>query len=95
MHELKPILLVALGGAFGSVVRYKLSVRVLHHTADWQFSAGTFAVNVIGGLVIGVLAGLTHSSSMQVNSLWAGESLYLKEPCSYLLGRPWSAISPG
>jgi CrcB protein len=58
MHDLKSILLVALGGALGSVVRYKLSGWVLHHTVDWQFPAGTFVVNVAGCLVIGVLAGL-------------------------------------
>ena len=57
MHELKSILLVALGGALGSVVRYKLSGWVFHHTTGWQFPAGTFVVNVIGCLVIGVLAG--------------------------------------
>jgi len=57
MYELKSILLVALGGALGSVVRYKLSGYVLHHTIGWQFPAGTFVVNVIGCLVIGVLAG--------------------------------------
>jgi CrcB protein len=57
MHELKSILLVALGGALGSVVRYKLSGWVFHHTTSWQFPAGTFVVNVIGCLVIGILAG--------------------------------------
>lgn len=57
MHELKSILLVALGGALGSVVRYKLSGWVFHHTTGWQFPAGTFVVNVVGCLVIGVLAG--------------------------------------
>jgi CrcB protein len=57
MHELKSILLVALGGVLGSVVRYRLSGWVFHHTTGWQFPAGTFVVNVIGCLVIGVLAG--------------------------------------
>ena len=52
------ILLVALGGAIGSVARYKASGLVLHHTLDWRFPAGTFAVNVLGCLVAGVLAGL-------------------------------------
>lgn len=55
---MKGILLVALGGAVGSVARYKLSGYVLHHTLDWRFPAGTFAVNVIGCLIAGVLAGL-------------------------------------
>jgi CrcB protein len=57
---MKSLLIVALGGALGSVARYKLSGFVLHHTLDWRFPAGTFAVNVIGCLVAGVLAGLAE-----------------------------------
>jgi CrcB protein len=57
---MKGLLIVALGGALGSVARYKLSGFVLHHTLDWRFPAGTFAVNVIGCLVAGVLAGLAE-----------------------------------
>ena len=57
---MKAILLVALGGAVGSVARYKLSGLVLHHTLDWRFPAGTFAVNVAGCLVAGILAGLAE-----------------------------------
>lgn len=55
---MKSILLVALGGAIGSVTRFKLSGLVLHHTSNWRFPAGTFAVNVIGCFVAGVLAGM-------------------------------------
>ena len=61
---MKAILLVALGGAVGSVARYKLSGYVLHHTIDWRFPAGTFAVNVIGCLVAGVLAGLAEKHDL-------------------------------
>lgn len=57
---MKGILLVALGGALGSVARYKMSGWVLHHTIDWKFPAGTFAVNVIGCLVAGLLAGFAE-----------------------------------
>ena len=57
---MKAILLVALGGAIGSVARFKLSGWLLHHTIDWRFPAGTFTVNVIGCLVAGVLAGLVE-----------------------------------
>lgn len=57
---MKGILIVALGGAIGSVARYKLSGYVLHHTIDWRFPAGTFAVNVAGCLVAGILAGLAE-----------------------------------
>jgi CrcB protein len=53
-----PLVIVALGGAFGSVARYLLSGWVLHHTIDWRFPLGTFLVNVLGCLVIGILAGL-------------------------------------
>lgn len=61
---MKAILLVALGGAFGSVARYKLSGWVLHHTIDWRFPAGTFAVNVAGCLVAGILAGLAEKHDL-------------------------------
>jgi fluoride exporter len=57
---MKGLLLVAVGEAFGSMARYKLSGYVLHHTIDWRFPAGTFAVNVIGCLVAGLLAGLAE-----------------------------------
>lgn len=57
---MRGILIVALGGAIGSVARYKLSGFILQHTIDWRFPAGTFAVNVVGCLVAGVLAGLAE-----------------------------------
>lgn len=55
---MKELLLVAAGGAVGSLARYKLSGLILHHSIDWRFPAGTFVVNVAGCLVIGILAGL-------------------------------------
>lgn len=57
---MKGLLLVALGGAIGSVARYKLSGLVLHHTIDWRFPAGTFAVNVLGCLVAGILMAIAE-----------------------------------
>ena len=60
---MKAILLVALGGAVGSVARFKLSGWILHHTVDWRFPAGTFAVNVTGCLVAGILAGTPSAST--------------------------------
>jgi len=49
------LLLIALGGAVGSVARYVLgrAVQVAFHP---DFPVGTFAVNVAGCLLIGVLA---------------------------------------
>ena len=61
---MKAILLVALGGAVGSVARYKLSGLVLHYTLDWRFPAGTFVVNVAGCLVAGILAGLAEKHDL-------------------------------
>ena len=55
---MKSILIVAMGGALGSVARFKLSGSVLRQTIEWMFPLGTFAVNVLGCLVIGLLAGL-------------------------------------
>jgi CrcB protein len=59
----KALLLVALGGAIGSVARFKLSGLVLHHTIDWRFPVGTFTVNVLGCLAAGVLAALAEKHS--------------------------------
>ncbi len=61
---MKAILLVALGGAVGSVARYQLSGLVLHHTLDWRFPAGTFVVNVSGCLAAGLLAGLAEKHDL-------------------------------
>lgn len=54
------MLLVAAGGALGSVARYKLSGLVLHHTPDWRFPLGTFVVNVLGCFAAGLLAALAE-----------------------------------
>lgn len=55
---MKLALVVALGGAIGSVLRYLLSLWVVQHTPDWRFPVATFAVNVLGCLLVGVLAGV-------------------------------------
>ena len=50
------ILLVALGGAVGSVARYMLGGQTLRWFGPgWPY--GTFAANLIGGFLIGGLAG--------------------------------------
>ena len=55
---MKGLLLVALGGALGSVARHLLSAWTLHQTVGWRFPLGTFLVNVIGCFAVGVLGGL-------------------------------------
>jgi CrcB protein len=49
------VLLIAIGGAVGSVARYLLG-RAVQGALHLNFPTGTFVVNVVGCLVIGVLA---------------------------------------
>ena len=51
------VLLIALGGAAGSVLRYLLH-GWLQRAAGIRFPLGTLAVNVLGCLLIGCLAAL-------------------------------------
>ena len=60
MLGIKQILIVALGGAVGSVLRYKLGGFALHHTQSWNFPVSTFSVNIAGCFAIGVLAALVE-----------------------------------
>ena len=54
------MLLVAAGGAVGSLVRYQIGAWVLARTETWQFPLGTFLVNVLGCLIAGVLIGVAE-----------------------------------
>jgi len=51
-------LLIALGGALGSMARFALSGVVAHHAGE-TFPWGTLAVNVLGSFVIGFFAAFT------------------------------------
>lgn len=51
-------MLVALGGALGSVARFKLGEFLFLSYPGWKFPLGTFVVNLLGCLTIGVLASL-------------------------------------
>jgi len=55
---MQAVLLVALGGAVGSVLRYETGAFVLRQVGTVQFPWGTFTVNVLGCAIAGVLAGL-------------------------------------
>lgn len=64
------LLLVALGGALGSVMRYELAGRTSDWTAsDWH---GTLLVNVVGSLLIGFIVALTESRDLLSGSERAG-----------------------
>src|SRR5215472_13205967 len=52
------LLLIALGGAVGSLARYGTGTLLLRATERTLFPWGTLAVNLIGCLIIGYLNGL-------------------------------------
>jgi CrcB protein len=55
------VLLVALGAAIGAPLRY-LTDRTIQARHDSVFPWGTLTVNVVGSLVLGLLAGLPSSA---------------------------------
>jgi len=65
---MKNILLVGLGGGIGSIARY-LSQRWFAANFAYAFPWGTFAVNVAGCLLIGLLWGVNIRSA-EVHEGW-------------------------
>jgi CrcB protein len=61
---MKALLIVGLGGGIGSIARYMLSVWVLQHTPSWRFPVGTFAVNLIGCFIAGIVLGLAEKRGL-------------------------------
>lgn len=57
---MKSMLLVGAGGFIGSILRYKCGGLILHATVNEKFPYSTFIINIIGCLVIGILAGLAE-----------------------------------
>ncbi|MDZ7771733.1 MAG: fluoride efflux transporter CrcB [Balneolaceae bacterium] len=55
---MKAFLLVGLGGFAGSYLRYLLSLRIQQLFPAYAFPLGTFAVNIAGSFLIGLLFGL-------------------------------------
>jgi CrcB protein len=55
---MKSILLVSLGGFLGSAARYASGVWCLQHFPHPRFPYSTFAVNVVGCFLAGVLTGV-------------------------------------
>ncbi len=67
------LLLVAAGGAIGSVGRYRVALWAGQMTSEDRFPLGTLAVNLIGCLAIGLVAGLGE----RTNALTADTRLFL------------------
>lgn len=58
-------LIVGLGGAVGSVIRYLISLIPINETT--AFPVNTFIVNVIGALAIGVIAFYAAKNNLDEN----------------------------
>lgn len=67
---MKQIILVFIGGGFGSVLRFIIS-KYINHSGG--FPVGTFVANVLGSLIIGLILGL----ALKQNSLTENQTLLL------------------
>jgi CrcB protein len=61
------LLIVAVGGALGSAARYLLSGFVQTRTTPY-FPTGTLAVNVLGSLLVGLVAGAASANVASPNA---------------------------
>tara|TARA_B110000459_G_scaffold83432_1_gene93733 strand:+ start:2083 stop:2454 length:372 start_codon:yes stop_codon:yes gene_type:complete len=68
---MKQVLLVFLGGGIGSALRYAIG-RILN-TSSAGYPWGTFSVNIIGSLLIGVFMGI----ALKNNNLSENQTLLL------------------
>ena len=60
---LKSIVLVGLGGAIGSILRYVISLGIKQFITT-SFPIATFAINIIGCLIIGLLYGISEKNNL-------------------------------
>lgn len=61
------VLLVGLGGAFGSILRYAISIFL--PSAKTGFPFATFLVNVLGSFLIGILLAYFQKNNIENNAL--------------------------
>lgn len=59
---MRELLLVGSGGFLGSVARYLMSMAVSQTASTSRFPFGTLAVNALGCLIMGALAGVAEQS---------------------------------
>ncbi len=59
---MKNLLIIALGGAVGSILRYLGQVMV-NKMGSFSFPMGTFLVNILGCFIIGLLYGIANKYS--------------------------------
>lgn len=64
----KIILLIGSGSFLGGVFRF-LGSRFIQNHVDTSFPLGTFAVNIIGSLLIGIFYGLAERGNLLTNEM--------------------------
>lgn len=57
-------LIVFIGAGIGGALRFAMSPAVQHACKDWSFPIGTFSVNILGCLLIGLLGQLAESKGL-------------------------------
>lgn len=104
------LLLVALGGAIGSALRFSVGVMMLRLTGPQEFPLAIITVNVIGSFAMGFFVvaaahkGLTHLSPLVMTGILGGfttfsafslETVTLMERGAYGAAGAYVAISVG
>jgi CrcB protein len=56
-------ILVGIGGAFGSLTRYKLG-KLISEKSNTQFPIGTFLINISGAVLLGILSSIKASGTL-------------------------------
>ncbi len=57
------LIYVGIGGAFGSIVRYKLG-KIIAQKSGSDFPVNTFLINITGAILLGVVVGIGVSGSV-------------------------------
>ena len=63
---MKQLLLVFVGGGFGSVLRFVIGK--LLHKPTWEIPLGTLAINVVGSFIIGIVLGIAIKNNSHYNN---------------------------
>jgi CrcB protein len=63
-------LVIAIGGALGSVARHGVNVLVHHRWPMMRVPLATVLVNIVGCLIIGLLAGVVMSERLTLRFYW-------------------------
>lgn len=69
MPAMPNLFIVMLGGAIGAAFRYQIGRAALRHMAP-GFPWGTLLVNLLGGLLIGILAAIIIADGPSDRPLW-------------------------